>query len=249
VARIEREILHTDRGAILDVVAFGNEAICIEEGSVAFVRSGYFAHSVLGTSAIVDANYAVFGCGPNCLLTQACEHICACTIVRCADAASPEAACTFVSSRAFLLQSQIVRGARGRESDLHRALVQLLRETREGCAATLLQSPLVTEIRRRLNESPSRHVALGAIAREFYASPFTISRLFHRETGMPLRVYSSRLRLRRALTLLMNSRKNLTGIAIDLGFYDESHFSKAFRAEFGLSPHSVRKYSTKSDFC
>jgi transcriptional regulator GlxA family with amidase domain len=40
----------------------------------------------------------------------------------------------------------------------------------------------------------------------------------------------------------MHSRKNLTAIAIDLGFYDESHFSKSFRAEFGISPHNVRKY-------
>jgi AraC-like DNA-binding protein len=164
--------------------------------------------------------------------------------VKYADAIwTPGNICAIVSARAFLLQAQILRDARASPRGAEPRVFDLLAELHGASAlATRNQSRVVTEIRRLLNESPSRHLALEAIAREFYMSPFTVSRLFHRETGMRLRDYSSRLRLRKALHLLMNSRKTLTSIAIDLGFYDESHFSKAFRAEFGVSPHSVRKY-------
>lgn len=245
MARLERVVFQCDQATIADVIAFGNEEIRVDSKSVAFIRSGFFARPLKGAPSIVDANYAVFGGDADCLLSDACKHICACTIVRYAEAAGRPlacSACSLVSARAFLLQAQVVRDAHVSAANPEPVICSLLREMRSSPLAPHTHSRIVTEIRRLLNESPSRHLPLASIAREFYMSPFTVSRLFHRETGMRMRDYSSRLRLRKALNLLMSSRKSLTSIAIDLGFYDESHFSKAFRAEFGLSPHSVRKY-------
>jgi AraC family transcriptional regulator len=108
---------------------------------------------------------------------------------------------------------------------------------------------LVTQIRRLINDQTSTRIPLAAIAREFYVSRFMVSRVFHRETGMRLRDYALRLRLRRSLSLLLHTNISLTDVAMELGFYDEPHFSKAFRNEFGMSPQSVRKYCTRSDFC
>jgi AraC-like DNA-binding protein len=244
MARLERVVYRSNCAAVVDVVTYGAEEIALDSGSIAFVRSGYFTKRFNQVIAILDPNYAVFGSASECLLAGACRHICACTIVRFADVPDicAPAGCAIASSRAFLMQAQILTEC-ARRHDYEPALFDLLHETRADAAAVrCAHSRLVTEIRRRLNDSPSRHLPLEVLAAECYTSPFTVSRVFHRETGMRLRDYSSRLRLRKALNLLMHSRKNLTAIAIDLGFYDESHFSKSFRAEFGISPHNVRKY-------
>jgi transcriptional regulator GlxA family with amidase domain len=94
----------------------------------------------------------------------------------------------------------------------------------------------VAAIKELMSQSLSKPMSLLDIANRFYVSPFTISRWFHAETGVPLRLYMQRLRLRRALTYMLDEKRSLTAIAIELGFYDESHFSKAFHAEFGVPP-------------
>jgi AraC-like DNA-binding protein len=245
MARLERAVYRSEFATVVDVVTYGPEEIPLDSGSVAFVRSGYFAKRFNPAVAIFDANYAIFGSASECLLAGACKHICACTIVQYAGGfeVSAPAGCAIASAHAFLLQAQLTHDVRTHPRNFEPALSDLLSEIRSDAAVVpRTHSRLVTEIRRRLNDSPSKHLPLETLAGEFYMSPFTVSRVFHRETGIRLRDYSSRLRLRRALNLLMHGHKSLTSIAIDLGFYDESHFSKAFRAEFGISPHNVRKY-------
>lgn len=252
MARLENVLYRSTSTSIIDLLAYGREEISLNAASVAFVRSGYFARRS-DTGAVVDANYSVIGGEGDCLLSDTCKHICTCTIISCGGTIAPAslAGCALVSSRVFLLQAKLLSDARFHRGDPESDAFALLRdihsasENRQACA----HSRLVTEIRRLINDSASRRISLEAIGRELYMSPFSVSRLFHRETGLRLRDYALRLRLRKALNLLMHSPKNLTGIAMDLGFYDEPHFSKAFRSEFGVSPHSVRKYCTKSDFC
>jgi AraC-like DNA-binding protein len=45
-----------------------------------------------------------------------------------------------------------------------------------------------------------------------------------------------RLRLERACSLLSHSDRCLTQVAQEVGFYDQSHFNRAFRQAFGVSP-------------
>jgi AraC-like DNA-binding protein len=89
---------------------------------------------------------------------------------------------------------------------------------------------------RRLAE-PLR---LAEIAAAFGMSPFTLCRLFHRQAGLPVHRYRVRLRLRHALDRLAGGERDLTSLALDLGFSDHSHFTNAFRAEFGVPPSAFR---------
>jgi AraC-like DNA-binding protein len=242
------------RVQIVDVTMLsGNDCgaeIVLERSSVAFVRCGYFSKPYSGTSVIIDANYVVFGEENSCLLARGDRpEPTACTVIRYKDKATPEpaGACALASSQAFLMHARLLHDARlGRdiEENALRLLAELTADGHSPQACT--HSNLVREIRRLVNESSSHHVRLDDIARTLYVSPFTVSRLFHRETGVSLREYAMRLRLRRALNLILHSADNLTAIALEAGFYDESHFSKAFRMQFGISPYSVRKYWTKS---
>jgi AraC-like DNA-binding protein len=50
-----------------------------------------------------------------------------------------------------------------------------------------------------------------------------------------------RLRLRAALDLLPEYRRDITRLALDLGYSSHSHFTYAFRREFGFPPSAWRR--------
>ena len=131
--------------------------------------------------------------------------------------------------RALLLAGRIVRAAAGgpgtrlpawrpATAALHRRLVERARL----CAAE--------RFRERLT--------LAALGRAAAASPYHLCRLFRRATGLPLHRHVNRLRLLAGLDLL-EPGADLARIAHEVGFSSHSHFSTAFRREFGRPPSRV----------
>jgi AraC-like DNA-binding protein len=82
--------------------------------------------------------------------------------------------------------------------------------------------------------------SLREIGSEVGASVYHLCRTFRRATGMPLHQYQQRLRLRHGLETLLEKRVPLSRVAVDLGFTHHSHFTAAFRREFGETPSRVR---------
>jgi AraC-like DNA-binding protein len=72
-------------------------------------------------------------------------------------------------------------------------------------------------------------------------SPFHLSRIFRLTTGLPLRQYVRRLRIVLAADRLRRGDDDLTSLALDLGFYDHSHFTNTFRREWGVPPSRIRR--------
>ncbi|HKI01451.1 MAG TPA: helix-turn-helix transcriptional regulator, partial [Thermoanaerobaculia bacterium] len=69
-----------------------------------------------------------------------------------------------------------------------------------------------------------------------------LCRLFKEETGLPIHRYLNQLRLRQALRDLSSQEETeLAVLAVDLGFSCQSHFTRAFRKEFGVSPGEARR--------
>jgi AraC-like DNA-binding protein len=83
--------------------------------------------------------------------------------------------------------------------------------------------------------------SLDELARTLGCSPFHLSRTFSRIAGVPLRRHLDRLRLRLALERLARGVADLTDLALDLGHADHSHFTNAFRREFGAPPSAFRR--------
>jgi len=77
---------------------------------------------------------------------------------------------------------------------------------------------------------------LEQVAAESGLSIFHLCRMFKEETGISMYRYLHRLRLRAALRELPERRGDLTSLALDLGYSSHSHFSAAFRREFGFTP-------------
>ena len=86
----------------------------------------------------------------------------------------------------------------------------------------------------------SEQVSLDDLAKVVYTSPFHLARIFQEHAGMPIHRYLTQLRLRASLERLIDGAENLAQLALELGFSSHSHFSDAFRREFGRSPSEVR---------
>ena len=73
-----------------------------------------------------------------------------------------------------------------------------------------------------------------------------LSRIFQHHTGFTIHRYLVQLRMRQALERLAGGEQNLTMLALDLGFSSHSHFTDAFRREFGCAPSAVRRLNAKA---
>ncbi len=87
-------------------------------------------------------------------------------------------------------------------------------------------------------------LSLAAVARAVHCSPYHLARIFRREVGVSLHQYLNRLRLGTALEHLAEGSAGLTQLAVELGYSSHSHFSDAFRREFGMSPSTFRGRAT-----
>lgn len=94
-----------------------------------------------------------------------------------------------------------------------------------------------------LNLSIEAPPSLVELARALACSPFHLSRIFRAATGLGLRHYVSRLRARLAAGHLGRGARDLTALALELGFWDHSHFTNSFRREWGVPPSRFRRAS------
>jgi len=79
---------------------------------------------------------------------------------------------------------------------------------------------------------------LSAVAQR---SPAYFSRKFKLAVGESPHVYVVRRRLERACDLMVTSAASLSEIALSVGFSDQAHLSRHFRAAFAQSPASWRR--------
>jgi AraC-like DNA-binding protein len=89
-----------------------------------------------------------------------------------------------------------------------------------------------------LAASMSERITLDDVASAVNVSPFHLARIFQKHTGVPVHRYLTQLRLRASLERLDG---DLTTVALELGFSSHSHFTDAFRREFGKSPSEMRE--------
>jgi len=99
------------------------------------------------------------------------------------------------------------------------------------------RAPAIVEATLRLLAT-EYHGALSVatISARVHCSPGYLSRLFRRSTGFTLHEYQQQLRLRASLEMLLDSAHGLSEVAMQLGFANHSHFTCAFRREFGMTP-------------
>ena len=87
----------------------------------------------------------------------------------------------------------------------------------------------------------TRAIRLKEVAAVAAMSRFHFCRVFKAEVGLSFRQYVTRLRVERVKELLRESRKSVTDVALEVGFFDLSHLYRAFRRSTGRSPCAWRR--------
>jgi AraC family transcriptional regulator len=91
-----------------------------------------------------------------------------------------------------------------------------------------------------IEADPSAPLGLSELAEAAGVSPGHLARSIRARFHMSLGAYVRERRLERARDLILRSRHPLNDIAAQTGFYDQSHFNRAFKARFGLAPSALR---------
>jgi AraC-like DNA-binding protein len=87
----------------------------------------------------------------------------------------------------------------------------------------------------------SQPIAIDDLAQRVHLSASQLQREFRRLFGMNPGDYILRVRLLMARRQLEDTSNPVGQVALDCGFYDQSHFTRAFRTATGLSPLNYRR--------
>jgi AraC family transcriptional regulator len=104
----------------------------------------------------------------------------------------------------------------------------------------MAQRDCVEHAKGLLGRSFVSSLALSDVSRAVGCSHFHLCRVFKAHTGMTLHQYREQLRIREAVSQLLDSRAEVTEIALAVGYSTHSHFTWAFRRVFNMTPTLVR---------
>jgi len=91
-----------------------------------------------------------------------------------------------------------------------------------------------------INDYIQRDLHLAELANLVQMSPYYFSRLFKQSIGVTAHQYVIQCRIEKAKQLLKTQDLSLTYISQQVGFHDQSHFSKTFCKIVGLTPKKYR---------
>ncbi|GIH08886.1 hypothetical protein Rhe02_69530 [Rhizocola hellebori] len=104
----------------------------------------------------------------------------------------------------------------------------------------------VEKIKEAIAADPGRQWSLAELAAIAHYSPWFLSRMFPRVTGMSLWAYRRQQRLRASLQEALRPEANLAAVAQRYGFSSHSHYSRVFREAFGCTPSAARDGSARA---
>jgi AraC-like DNA-binding protein len=98
---------------------------------------------------------------------------------------------------------------------------------------------VVEQVKHYLQTHYWQDLTLADLSQLCDRSPFHLVRIFRESVGLPPHAYLTHIRITEAKKRLFRTN-SLTQIAIDLGFTDQSHFTKTFKAWVGVTPGQYR---------
>ena len=123
------------------------------------------------------------------------------------------------------------------EDETTELLAAMLRRASDGTP----RSPAPVRLALAYLEQRYRHrLTRWQVAQAAGVSEDHLSRLFHREFGLTLWEYLTRLRIARAKERLRHSDESVQAVARAVGFHDRAYFSRVFRRLTGVAPRAYR---------
>ena len=85
-------------------------------------------------------------------------------------------------------------------------------------------------------------ISLEDISKEVGFSEAYITRIFKKKFGLSPHAFLVNQKINRAKNKLLNSpNEDISQLAVEIGFYDQSHFTNTFKRYFSLTPKQYQK--------
>jgi AraC family transcriptional regulator len=97
------------------------------------------------------------------------------------------------------------------------------------------------EARDLLHDRYAERLRVTDVADAVGVHPVHLARVFRLHYGRPVGAYMRDLRLTWAAGMLTDSGDGIAQIALQAGFFDQSHFTRVFKRQFGLTPLAYRR--------
>jgi len=101
--------------------------------------------------------------------------------------------------------------------------------------------PWLARVREILHDRFAEPLTLGELAAQAGVHPVHLAATFRRHYGCTVGQYLRRRRIEFASHQLTSSTASLAVIALNAGFADQSHFSRTFKRQTGLTPVAYRQ--------
>jgi len=99
----------------------------------------------------------------------------------------------------------------------------------------------IKTIHSLLNDEWDRTFSLAELSEKTGVSPVNISKYFPKYFYCTLGEYMRKLKVAHSLSMIKTDNYSLTGVALDCGFADQSHFIRSFKTATGLLPGQYKR--------
>ena len=103
------------------------------------------------------------------------------------------------------------------------------------------ESKAVSKVRGYLKARYADNVSLDELAQLVNLSPYYLIRCFRQQVGCAPHQYQRHWQLIQVKQALQTEPKPLAELAIDHGFYDQSHLNRCFKQTYGVTPGQYKK--------
>ena len=105
---------------------------------------------------------------------------------------------------------------------------------------------VVNDILHHIRLSHEKIYTLSELSEKVHVCSRSLTNRFKKITGKTIHQYQINLKLEMACMLINdNPSKTFKELAVNLGFYDEFHFSKLFKKKYGITPYQFKKEKTE----
>jgi len=158
------------------------------------------------------------------------------------EGVEPEPWGAFGGRAAFqgLVLHRMLRAGLGTSLDVDELVVTMLHHASRTPLPSGAQPRWLSRVREMLDATIEAPPSLASLAQEAGVHPMHVIRVFHDHVACSPGQYVQTRRIARACQLLADTAMPLSYVALTVGYYDQSHFTRAFRARMKVTPGAYR---------
>ncbi len=120
---------------------------------------------------------------------------------------------------------------------------RIVRRYARGAAQTshAFSAAQMRRLRFHIDENIDKRLGIATLAQFAGVCPTSFKSLFHNAAGVPAHRYVVERRVAYAMSLMKSSVTPLSEIALQAGFFDQSHMTRCMRSVLALTPTAVRQ--------